>query len=91
MPATMVPMAAEVRRVVGHHNEMESPRRNRGVAAGAYVVLAGGVRLYRRDRYPRIAHANKITMTTIVPATRAMSSGDLWAGRKGLNPIGWAP
>jgi hypothetical protein len=30
-------------------------------------------------------------MTTIVPATRAMSSGDLWAGRKGLNPIGWAP
>jgi hypothetical protein len=30
-------------------------------------------------------------MTTIVPATRAMSSGDLWTGRKGLNPIGWAP
>jgi hypothetical protein len=30
-------------------------------------------------------------MTTIVPTTRAMSSGDLWAGRKGLNPIGLAP
>jgi hypothetical protein len=30
-------------------------------------------------------------MTAIVPATRTMSSGDLWAGRKGLNPIGWAP
>lgn len=91
MPATMVPVAAEVGRVVGHHDEMESPWRNGGVAAGAYVVLAGGVRLYRRDRYPRIAHTSKITMTTNVPTTRAMSSGDLWAGRKGLNPIGWAP
>lgn len=91
MPATVVPVAAEVGRLVGHHDEVERPRRNGGVAAGAYVVLTGGVRLYRRDRYPRIAHASKITMTTIVPATRAMSSGDLWAGRKGLNPIGWAP
>ena len=91
MPATMVPVSAEIRRVVGHHDEMESPRRNGGVAAGAYVVLTSGVRLYRRDRYPRIAHTSKITITKIVPATRAMSSGDLWAGRKGLNPIGWAP
>jgi hypothetical protein len=91
VPATVVPMAAEIRRVVGHHYEMERSRRNGGVAAGAYVGLTGGVRLYRRDRYPRIAHANRITTTTHVPTTRAMSSGDLCAGRKGLNPIGWAP
>ena len=91
MPATMVPVAAEVGRVVGHHDEMKGPGGNRGMAAGAYVGLTGGVRLYRRDRYPRIAHASKITMTTNVPTTRAMSSGDLCAGRKGLNPIGWAP
>ena len=91
MPATVVPVAAEVGRLVGHHDEVERPRRNGGVAAGAYVVLTGGVRLYRRDRYPRIAHASRITTTTIVPTTRAMSSGDLCAGRKGLNPIGWGP
>lgn len=91
MPATMVPVSAEIRRVVGHHDEVESPRRNGGIAAGAYVVLAGGVGLNRRDCYPRIAHASRITTTTNVPTTRAMSSGDLCAGRKGLNPIGWAP
>ena len=91
MPATVVPVAAEIRRVVGHHDEMESPGWNGGVAARAYVVLAGGIGLNRRDRYPRIAHASRITTTTIVPTTRAMSSGDLCAGRKGLNPIGWGP
>lgn len=86
-----MPVAAEVGGVIRHHDEMESPRRNRGVAAGAYVILAGGVRLNRRDRYPRIAHASKIKMITIVPATRAMSNGDLRAGRNGLNPICRAP
>ena len=87
----MVPVAAEIRRVVGYDDKMKSSGGNRCVAPGAYVVLAGGVRLYRRDRYPRIAHANKIKTITMVPMTRAMSSGDLCAGRKGLKPIGWAP
>ena len=91
VPATVMPVAAEVGGVVGHHDQVESPRRNCGVAAGAYVTLAGGVRLYRRDRYPRIAHASKTRTITIVPTTRATSSGDLRAGRKGLNPIGGAP
>ena len=91
MPATVVPVAAQVWRVVGNHDEMERPRSNGGVAAWANVILTGGVRLNRRNRYPRIAHASKITTTMIVPTTRAMSSGDLCAGRKGLNPIGWGP
>jgi len=91
VPATVVPVAAEVGRVVGHHGEMKRPRGNGGVAAGAYVILTGSVRLNRCDSYPRIAHASKTTTTTIVPTTRAMSSGDLCTGRKGLNPIGGAP
>ena len=86
-----MPMAAEIGSIVGHHHQVERSWRNHGVAAGAGVALAGGVGLNRRDRYPRIAHASKTTTITTVPMTRAMSSGDLRAGRKGLNPIGWGP
>ena len=87
----MVPVAPQIRGVVGHDDEVKRAGGNRGVTAWADIGLAGGVRLNRRDRYPRIAHASKITTITIVPMTRAMSSGDFWARRKGLNPIGGGP
>ena len=80
MPATVVPMASEIGLVFGHYDQMEGSGGNRGIATGTYVVLAGGVGLNRRDRYPRIAHASRTTTTAIVTITRAISSGDLWAG-----------
>ena len=83
-----MPMTAQVGFLVGHHHQVKGSRGNHGIAAGARIALAGGIGLDRRDRYPRIAHASKTTMMTTVPMTRAMSNGDLRAGRKGLNPIG---
>ena len=91
VPATVVPMTPQIWCVVGYHHEVKGSREDRGVAAGTDVGLAGGVGLHRRHRYPRIAHASKTTTTRTVTMTRAMSSGDLRAGRKGLNPIGWGP
>ena len=87
VPAPVVPVAPQIGGLVRHHDEMEGPGWDRCVAAGTYVVLAGGVGLDRGDRYPRIAHASSARMITMVPMTRATSRGDLRAGRNGLNPI----
>ena len=91
VPAAVMPMTPQIGCVVGYHHQMERSRKDRGVTAGADIAFTGGVGLNRRDGYPRIAHASKTTTITTVPMTRAMSRGDLRAGRKGLNPIGRGP
>ena len=81
-----MPMAAQVRLVVGYDHDMKGSGRDLIVAPRALILLAGCIWLDRRDRHPQIAHASRPMMTTRVAATRTRSRASLRAGRKGLKP-----
>ena len=77
VPTAVVPMPAQVRLFVGHDDHVECPGWNRHLAAGADVVLAGRIRLDRRDGHPeKIAHARtaKIAMSAITMTTMSVTS-----------------
>ena len=84
-----MPVAAEVRLQLGHHDQVTFPDFDEAVTSGAQVLLAGSVRLNRGDDlYPeRTAHSTSTNAARIVPVTMAMSTAVLRCWRNGLKPM----
>lgn len=77
MPTAVVPVAPEVGRVIGDHDEMEHPHRNREIASRAEVLLGRLVRLDGADRYvEKMAHAMTAMVAASAITTIAISAAD---------------
>lgn len=69
-----MPMTAQVRFVVGHHDHVECPGQDRHLAAWAQIGLAGRVRLHRGNGHPeKIAHARTAKIATSATTITTMS------------------
>ncbi len=80
-------MSAEVRLVIGDHDEMEGARRDDVLTSGADVVLASRVGLDRAHGHPeKIAHATTARIATSATTIAAISAALLFCSRNGLKP-----
>lgn len=83
-----MPVASQVRLVVGHNHDVIRSRRDGVVAPGTDVFLGGRVGLDRRDRYPEnIAHATNPMAAPIARTTMMMSIADVSLSLNGLKPM----
>lgn len=60
VPAASMPVAPQVGSVVGHHDDVEGPRRDDRFASWAHVRLAGRIGLDGDDRYFEVAPARHL-------------------------------
>ena len=92
VPASVMPVAAEVGLVFGNDDQVEGSRGDRVVAARTDVGLPGRVGLDRCDRQvPKRAHRTTPNVTAKAPTTRAMSRKLFDCGRNGLKPMADRP
>jgi hypothetical protein len=71
----MVPVASQVRFVVGDHDQMKDAGEDAQATTGADVLLASRIRLYRGDCHPeKIAHATTTTIATRATTIAAISA-----------------
>jgi len=75
VPATLVPVATQVRLIVGHHDQMKGPGKNAQLTPGTDVLLARRIGLNRGDGHPeKIAHARTAKIATRARAIATMSA-----------------
>ncbi len=88
VPASVVPVPAQVRFVLGHDQQMEPALGYDPPAPRTQVGLGGRLRLDMTDgQPPRNAHATRAAVRTSAPATRNMSAARRRCLRNGLNPM----
>lgn len=83
----MVPMATEIRSLVGNHDQVEGALGNAPFTARADVLLRRLVGLDGTDRYvEKTAHAINATITASATTTMTTSRVVFLCSRKGLKP-----
>jgi len=88
VPATPVPMAAQIGLVIWNDHDVIGPHRDGEITPRTEIILTRGVSLNGTDGYPEnMAHATRAIAAPIASTTMTMSTGDRLCSRNGLKPM----
>ena len=87
MPTAMVPVTAEIRGLIGHHDQVKGSFGNIPLTARAQIHLGRLIGLHRCDSYvEKTAHAIRAAIAASATTTMTTSSVVLLWSRNGLKP-----